>query len=60
MTIEEIKRNKPDGALRYDVVDGVVWYFKYNDIGLTLINKGSYWQLCVPDVKHDIEQYKPL
>lgn len=57
MTLEEIKRNKPDGATHYEVDGRFTYYYKFNGFNLYIWNCKKGWILKPVEWAKDI---KPL
>lgn len=58
MTLEEIRKNAPEGATHYDDPLGFIMYYKYeNESVLVFLNFSKEWATS----KHlDLQKLKPL
>ena len=45
MTIEEIRNNAPDGATHYEIEGRSIYYYKFNNINLSIWNRNKGWLL---------------
>ena len=57
MTIEEIRKNAPDGATHYEIDGRFIYYYKFNNINLSIWNRNKGWLLKPVEWAVDI---KPL
>lgn len=61
MTLDEIRKNKPDGATHYEISDGSVTYL-LNDDGhwMGADDNGDWWNLFSGDFPYYEQNAKPL
>ena len=57
MTIEEIRKNAPDGSTHYEIDGRFIYYYKFNNSNLSIWNRNKGWMLKPIEWAVDI---KPL
>ncbi len=45
MTIEEIRKKAPEGATHYEIDGRFIYYYKSNNINLSIWNRNKGWLL---------------